>query len=379
MLVCGGAGCGSEAREGASRSSAVDAGGAARSEALRLERLASGFERPTHVGAAPGDGGALWVLEQPGRLLRLAGGKRRTVLDISGQVRVGGEQGLLGLAFHPGFERNRRLFLDYTDRDGDTRVVEFRVDRRHRVRAGSRRELLRVSQPEENHNGGAILFGPDGRLYVGMGDGGGAFDPDGLAQDRRSLLGKVIAADPDGRGRPRWEILLTGLRNPWRMWFDPALAQLWIGDVGQDRTEEIDRVRLEPDEPPKNLGWPAFEGDRKLRLEALRGEGELVGPAAVYRHSEGCSVTAGLIYRGSGIPALAERYVFGDFCSGSIWSLAPTPGGKVKDARIETARLPQLTHIGTDTAGELVLAAADGRIFRATARGGSGGRSDRRR
>jgi glucose/arabinose dehydrogenase len=369
LLLAALGGCGSE--DSAPEASlpfraAPDAGRAPRAAHFELKLIASGLVRPTHVSAAPGDEHGLWVLEQPGRLRRLAGDRRRTVLDISDQVKVGGEQGMLGVAFHPDFDRNRRLFLDYTNRNGDTRIVEYRLDRHHRARPSTRRELLRLAQPEENHNGGAILFGPDGRLYVGMGDGGGTFDPRRLAQNPRSLLGKVIAANVDRSGRPRWEIVLSGLRNPWRMWFDPAMTQLWIGDVGQDKVEEIDRVRLELDEPPKNLGWPAFEGNRKARPNALRGKGDLIGPTIVYRHSHGCSVTAGLIYRGSAIPNLSERYVFGDFCSGHLWTLRPAPAGRARDIRVETAKLPQLTHIGTDTHGELIFATAEGKILKAT-------------
>jgi glucose/arabinose dehydrogenase len=149
------------------------------------------------------------------------------------------------------------------------------------------------------------------------------------------------------------------------MWIDPALDELWLGDVGQDRVEEIDRVPYEPDEPPKNLGWPAFEGHRRLPGRRLDRSGELVPPVATYTHGEGCSVTGGSIYRGRALPALAERYLFGDFCTGRLWSLRPRPGGAVAGLRREAARVPQLTHIGTDAAGELVLALGSGAVLRA--------------
>lgn len=158
-------GCGSEKERAAELpfARAADAGRAPAAAHFDLKLIASGLVRPTHVSAAPGDERGLWVLEQPGRLRRLVRGRRHTVLDIAPQVKVGGEQGMLGVAFHPDFDRNRRLFLDYTDRRGDTRIVEYRLDRTLRALRSSRRELLRVAQPEENHNGGAILFGPDGR------------------------------------------------------------------------------------------------------------------------------------------------------------------------------------------------------------------------
>jgi glucose/arabinose dehydrogenase len=327
-----------------------------------LEREATGLVRPTWVGAAPGDPDALWVVEQPGRVLRLAGGRRETVLDLRDEVRTGAEQGTLGLAFHPDFDRNRRFFLHWSERrHGDTRVAEFRAGR-----DVPRRMLLRLEQPEENHNGGALAFGPDGRLYLGLGDGGGAFDPRATAQDRDDLLGKLVATDVDRAGRVEWKAVLTGLRNPWRFWFDPALNEVWIGDVGQDRIEEIDRVMLEPDEPPKNLGWSAYEGTRALDGHELDRSGELIWPVTQYTHDDGCSVTGGPIYRGTRVPRLSGRYVYGDFCSGALWTLRPAPEGRATDVRRERARAPQLTHIGTDADGELVMATAAGDILRAT-------------
>lgn len=334
-------------------------------EAFELRTVARGLDRPTFVSAAPGDARGLWVLEQTGRLLRLAGGRRRTVLDLRGRVSAGGEQGLLGLAFHPRFARNRRLFVDFTNRRGDTRVVAYRLGQRGRAAAGSGRVLLRVRQPAPNHNGGALAFAPDGRLLVGMGDGGGAYDPGDRAQDPGSRLGKVLAAGVDRPGRARWRTVLTGLRNPWRMWMDPATDELWLGDVGQDSFEEIDRVPYAPGEPPRNLGWPAYEGNRRLAGRRLNRSGALVRPVATYSHARGCSVIGGLVYRGRALPGLAGRYLFGDFCSGRLWSLRPRAGGAVTGLRREAARARGLTHIGTDARGELVLAVRSGAILRA--------------
>jgi glucose/arabinose dehydrogenase len=330
--------------------------------------VARGLVRPTWVGAAPGDPRALWVLEQSGRVVRIVAGRRKTLIDLRGEVRVGAEQGLLAGAFHPDFVRNRRLVLHFTNRRGDTRVVEFRLPR-----AGGRprrRLLLAERQPEENHNGGTVVFGPDGDLYLGLGDGGGAFDPRRHAQNPRSRLGKILRADVDTARRPRWRPVVMGLRNPWRFSFDIALNELWIGDVGQDAAEEIDRVALELDEPPKNLGWGPFEGTVRVRRggDRLHRPGELVWPVTAYRHTRGrCSVTAGLVYRGSAIPALAGRYVFGDFCSGELWTLKPKPGKGAADLRSERAKVPQLTHIGADERGELLLAASSGVVYRAVA------------
>ncbi|HEU4657234.1 MAG TPA: PQQ-dependent sugar dehydrogenase [Capillimicrobium sp.] len=327
------------------------------------------MNRPTWVGAAPGDRGAVWVGEQPGRIVRIApDGRRRVALDLTGTVRTGAEQGLLGIAFHPDFATNRRVFVHYTDRIGDTRVVEYRARRDGTIDPEPVRELLHVEQPEENHNGGQLAFGPDGKLYLGLGDGGGAFDPRQTAQDPEQLLGKIIRADVDGPqdGEPAWEVVLTGLRNPWRFSFDFALGEIWIGDVGQDEVEEVDRVLLEDDEPPKNLGWSAFEGTHVVPGDhRLDPGGELVWPVASYDHETGCSITGGVVYRGTDLPRLAGRYVYGDFCSGTLWSLEPTPEGRATDVRVEAAKLPQLTHIGTDEDGELLLASAAGTVQRA--------------
>src|SRR5215218_7050413 len=347
---------------------AAERGGA---HSFDVERVATGLNRPDWVGAAPGDPGALWVLEQPGRVIRIAGGRRTTLLDISGQVLTGAEQGLLGIAFHPDFASNGRLFLHWSDRRGDTRVAEFRAGRDHTIAERPVRQLLMVDQPEENHNGGQLAFGPDDRLYLGLGDGGGAFDPRATAQDPRNLLGKLIAADVD-RSAPAWDVVLTGLRNPWRFWFDPALGEVWIGDVGQDQVEEVDRVLLELDEPPKNLGWSAFEGTRRIDRHELDPEGELIWPVAQYRHDDtgGCSITGGLVYGGARLPGLIRRYLYGDFCAGTLWSLRATPKGGATDVRREQAAIPQLTHIGTDADGELVFASGGGDIYRAVAPAG---------
>ena len=327
-------------------------------------RVASGLNRPTWVGAPPGDDGALWVLEQPGRVVRLEGTRRRTLLDLSPQILTGAEQGLLGIAFHPDFAISRRLYLHWSDRRGDTRVAEFRARRDGTIDPRPLRPLLYVDQPEENHNGGQLAFGPDGRLYLGLGDGGGAFDPKQRAQDPDQLLGKLIATRVDG-GEPDWEPVLTGLRNPWRFSFDPALGEVWIGDVGQDEVEEVDRVALELDEPPKNLGWAAFEGTRRVKGRDLDLVGDVVWPVAIYGRAAGCSITGGLVYGGSRLPSLARRYVYGDFCSGALWSLRSGPGREVGDVRRERATVPQLTHIGIDDRDELVFASASGAIYRA--------------
>jgi glucose/arabinose dehydrogenase len=328
-----------------------------------VEKIAGGLNRPTWVGTAPGDD-AVWTLEQPGRVVRVDGGARRTVMDLSGQVKLGAEQGLLGIAFHPDFATNHRLFLHWSDRNGDSRVAEFREGE-----DTPRRQLLFVEQPEENHNGGQLAFGPDGRLYLGLGDGGGAFDPNRTAQDPENPLGKILAADVDA-AKPEFDAVLTGLRNPWRFSFDAALGEIWIADVGQDHTEEIDRVLLELDEPPKNLGWSAFEGTARIDDHELDRTGELVWPVATYSHGDGdCSVTGGVVYTGSALPTMRRRYIYGDFCSGKIWTLKGTPEGRATDVRREQAVIPALTSIGVTEAGELLFASGNGALYRAVPAG----------
>jgi glucose/arabinose dehydrogenase len=294
-------------------------------------------------------------------------------LDIRSLIGTQGEGGLLSVAFHPRFAENGFFFVNYTDPGvAHTIVARYKVSDGNPNAAdpGSGRVLLRIDQPFTNHNGGQLAFGPDDRLYLGLGDGGGAFDPRATAQDPRNLLGKLIAADVDA-SQVRWKVVLTGLRNPWRFWFDPALGEVWIGDVGQDEVEEIDRVLLELDEPPKNLGWSAFEGTHRIEGHRLDRGGELIWPVATYSHDDGCSVTGGLVYGGTRLPAMMRRYVYGDYCSGTLWSLRGTAAGRAEDVRREAAKVPLLTHIGTDSDGELVFASGSGNLYRAAAPGGS--------
>ena len=335
-----------------------------RARHFALREVASGFERPTWVGAAPGDADALWVLEQPGRLIRVAGGRRTIVVDLEGQIALGTEQGLLGIAFAPGFARSGTFYLHWSDPAGDTRVAEFELTSRRPHRGAPVRELLFVDQPEENHNGGQLAFGPDGRLYLGLGDGGGAFDPGDNGQNLDSKLGKILAADVS-RSKPRWEVVAYGLRNPWRFSFHPALDEIWVGDVGQDEREEIDRIPIERDEPPKNLGWPAFEASARIQDRDLDESGELLWPVAAYTHRDGCSVTGGVVYSGVRLARMKGRYVYGDYCSGTLWTLAPAPGHRARDVRREAAQVPQLTHIGTDADGELLFASGTGNLYAA--------------
>ena len=324
--------------------------------------VVSGLDAPVHVSAPRSEPGRLYVVEQAGVIRVVENGRLRAepFLDIRSSVLSGGEQGLLSVAFHPRFAENRRFYVNYTDRNGDTRVVEYRSNGR-RALPPSRRELLFVRQPYANHNGGQLAFGPDGYLYVGMGDGGSGGDPENRAQDLASRLGKLLRLNVDRAGAA-WQVAGYGLRNPWRFSFDRATGDLYIGDVGQGDWEEIDflpRVSL----GLENYGWDVFEGRHRFEEKQLNPRGKLVEPVAEYDHSEGCSVTGGFVYRGKDIPALRGRYLYGDYCSGTVWSLR-IAGGKATGIRREAIRVDELSSFGEDARGELYLVALGGTVYR---------------
>ena len=316
---------------------------------LEIEVVAGGLASPVDV-ADPGDSsGRRFVAEQAGRIriVDRTGVADRPFLDISAEVRSGGEQGLLGLAFHPDFPADPRFFVDYTDRDGNTVISEYRVDAADTNVAdpASERAILHIDQPFPNHNGGAVVFGPDGMLYIGMGDGGSGGDPYGNGQRTDTLLGKILRIDVGGPSagadRPyavpadnpfvqvagaRPEIWLTGLRNPWRIRFDPASGDLWIGDVGQNAWEEIDVARAGIG--GLDFGWNRMEGFHCYQPSEGCDQTGLTLPVAEYGHDQGCAVIGGVVVRGSGQPAIDGRYVFSDSCSGNLWLIDPAGEGR---------------------------------------------------
>jgi glucose/arabinose dehydrogenase len=335
----------------------------ARESALGRKVVARGFDEPVQVTAPRNEARRLYVVEQPGTIRVLERGKVRSglFLDVRSRVTAGGESGLLGLAFDPKYGTNRFVYVNYTDTGGDTRVVRYRTDGR-RALPGTARLLLRVAQPYGNHNGGGLAFGPDGALYVGTGDGGSGGDPEDRAQDMGSLLGKMLRLDVRRPGSAP-EIVGLGLRNPWRYSFDRQTGDLWIGDVGQGEIEEID---LTPEDSPglENYGWDVYEGTQRFESKPL-GPGNLVAPVFEYTHDAGCSVTGGYVYRGSARPTLRGQYVFGDYCSGTVWSLRAV-GGKARGVRREAFRIPSVTSFGEDAAGELYATSHDGVVYRLT-------------
>ena len=338
---------------------AVGSSLAANPSSLRLVRVAGGFSTPIFATQAPGEPKRLYVVEQPGRIRVVENGKVRATpfLDIRGLVSSGGEQGLLGLAFPPDYARSRVFYVNYSARaNGATVVARYRV-RSGRAVPASATTILRVSQPYSNHNGGHLVFGPDRYLWVGLGDGGSGGDPENRAQNMETLLGKMFRLDVR-RASPQPEIVALGLRNPWRYSFDRRTGDLWIGDVGQNAVEEIDRWPR-PGTELVNFGWDVYEGSSRFEDKAL-GPGRLVQPVAEYGHGGGCSVTGGYVYRGPAIPRISGRYVFGDYCSGNIWSM-PAAGGP---ARLESVRLAGLSSFGEGLRGELYAVSHEGAVYR---------------
>jgi glucose/arabinose dehydrogenase len=350
---------------------------------LQLVEFASGFEDPLYLTHSGDGSGRVYVVEQGGRILvveRTGTVQGAAFLDIAERVSAGGERGLLGLAFHPAYARNGRLFVNYTDRNGDTVVSEFRGTAT-RADPGSERVLLQIDQPYANHNGGWIGFGPDGYLYIATGDGGSGGDPHNNGQRRDTLLGKLLRIDVD-RGSPyaipadnpfardggaRGEIWAYGLRNPWRVSFDRRTGNVFLGDVGQGRFEELD---FQPAaRSGLNYGWNIMEGPECFRQETCDRNG-LVLPVFAYGRDQGIVITGGYVYRGSRFPLLAGIYLFGDYGSGRIWAAAATDAarGRVDPVPMLESAL-SLSSFGEDEAGELyAIDLTGGGVYRVQAR-----------
>ena len=328
------------------------------------------------IGAGDGSG-RLFIVEKGGRIRIVKNGNLLATpfLDISSSVSRGGEQGLLGLAFHPSFETNRKFYVNFTNTAGNTVIREYKASstNRDRVASGSARTLLKITQPYSNHNGGMLAFGRDGYLYIGTGDGGSAGDPGNRAQSLNSLLGKMLRIDVNGRtstkpyrvpgsnpyvGRAGLnEIWQRGLRNPWRFSFDRSNGNLWIGDVGQNTWEEVDRAVRTSSGPGKaiNWGWRVMEGRHCYQPASGCNTSGKKKPLVEYKHTDGrCSITGGYVYRGSAIPALRGYYVYGDYCTGEVWAVAS--GASAPAAGIRLLDTPRaIAGFGQDDQGELYL------------------------
>ncbi len=354
-------------------------------DAIGLEPVAEGLANPLFATHAGDGSGRLFVVEQAGTIRVVRDGRvvPEPFLDLRARIASGGERGLLGLAFAPTFAEDGRFFVDYTDRTGNTVVAELRAPDPAADRADpdSERVLLRIEQPFANHNGGALAIGPDGLLWIATGDGGSGGDPQGNGQRLDTLLGKLLRIDPRpvggaaygipadnpfaGRADARGEIWAYGLRNPWRFSFDRATGDLWVGDVGQSSLEEVDRWPAGSPAGP-NFGWNTMEASACFSPAEGCVTAGLVLPVAEYGHDRGCSVTGGYVYRGTAIPALAGTYLFGDFCSGTIWGLEAAAERPAPRVLLEAGIA--LSSFGEDEEGELyVLDLAGGRLHRVVA------------
>lgn len=348
---------------------------------VRLAEIGS-FEAPVFVAQPPGERRDLYVVEQGGRVVLVDDGEvvSEPFLDISGDVTAGGEQGLLSIAFAPDYEQSGRFYVDFTDTEGDTRIQEFRRSESDPRVAdpGTRRELLFVDQPFPNHNGGLLLFGPDRKLYIGLGDGGSAGDPMGNGQDLGTLLGKILRIDPlPSGGRPygipdsnpfvdepdaRPEIYAYGLRNPWRFSFDRVTGALSIGDVGQDAIEEIDLVTRR-EAAGANFGWSAFEGDEPFNSD--QSAPGAIPPVLTYPlEGDNCAVTGGYVVRDESLRSLYGRYLYGDFCPGELRSFVARPGQDAEDDRPLGLQVPQLSSFAEDDRGRIYAISLEGPVYR---------------
>jgi len=345
-----------------------------------------GFRSPIFMTHIPDDSDRLLVAEQSGRIHWFENkpdvDKTTLACDLSGRIKSGGEEGLLGVAFHPRFKENRQIFVHYTANDNPLRNVIARLtmdETRTKILPASREVVLEVTQPESNHNGGMIAFGKDGFLYIALGDGGGGGDRHGLignGQNKNTLLGKILRIDIDqkdagkayaipkdnpfvGEAGTRPEIFALGLRNPWRFSFDRKTGDLWAGDVGQNAWEEIDII-----EKGKNYGWNIMEGNHSFRKKRAEDHaGELTPPVAEHPHGQANCITGGYVYRGKAIPALDGWYVYGDYASRLVWVLRINDGKPTAPKYICQAP-GSPSSFGEDQAGEVYLVSYSGGLFR---------------
>lgn len=355
--------------------------------AIELVPFVEGLEAPLFLTPDGTGSGLLYVVEQGGavRVVSPDGSVApEPFLDLRGRISSGGEEGLLGLAFHPRYAENGRLFIYYSVQGGGAQVVTELHATDGVVDPSSERLVLRMDDFASNHNGGMLLFDPDGMLLIGTGDGGGGGDPEGNGQDDTQLLGKLLRIDvdsgdpygvpendPEGRLGPDAlpEIRATGLRNPWRFSVDRATGDVFIGDVGQGKWEEVDV--LPAGQGGWNYGWSIMEGPECLwEVESCDREG-LVLPVAAYTHADvgGCTIIGGHVYRGTAYPALTGAYLYGDYCAGTLWALSAADAVANGSATGEEvgALDGMLSSFGEDEAGELYAVDLRGRVLRVTA------------
>jgi len=340
---------------------------------VKLAIVAEKLDQPLGMAFAAGDPAKrLFIAEKTGAIRVMKGGTvlAEPFLDLKARVSGASEQGLLGLAFHRDFMKTGRLYVNYTDKGGDTRIVELTVasPAADRATIASERELLFVKQPYANHNGGHLLMTKDGWLLVGLGDGGSAGDPNGNARNPKSLLGKMLRLDPETDiDVLRTRILAQGVRNPWRYAIDRTTGDLYIGDVGQNLWEEVDVVPM-ASLFGKDFGWNVMEGFHCFRGATCNQEG-LTPPVVEYGHDAGCSITGGVVYRGAALPQLAGLYFYADYCTALLRSFRFTRGVAAdhwdwKKALDPGNRLAQIASFGEDEAGEVYVIGLGGTIWK---------------
>ena len=333
--------------------------------AVRLKLVASGLSLPVGMTVAPGDAHRLFVVEKTGRIVVIRNGKRLATpfLNIASRVSNGTEQGLLGLAFDPGYVSNGRFYVFSTNTKGDIEVVRYTVSASNpdRANASSAKVLWTVAHhAHNNHNGGQLAFGPDGLLYIGIGDGGSEGDPDRYGQNVHVPYAKIWRLDvSSATAKP--VLYAYGLRNPWRFSFDSKTGALWIGDVGQDRWEEIDYLKAGTP-AGTNFGWSYYEGDHVYKVQHIV-RTHLVFPVAEYSHAVGDAVVGGYVYRGSAIPGLRGYYLFADYGTARVWAKAGPKGGVHILADL-SQKLPNISSFGRNAAGELYLTSLNGRLYK---------------
>jgi glucose/arabinose dehydrogenase len=317
----------------------------------------TGLEQPLDIQNAGDGSGRLFVVERTGHIHIIANWLvvPEPFLDLSDRISTQGqEQGLLGLAFHPDYAATGFIYVNYTDLLGDTVIARFQVSPSDPNRADPQSELilLRVDQPDANHNGGGLAFGPDGYLYIGLGDGGAGGDPAGNGQNPDTYLGKMLRLDVDTPGAVP-EVWASGLRNPWRFSFDPLSGDFYIADVGQEAWEEVNFIPAGA-AGGWNFGWDFFEGTHPYEGQPPAGL-IFISPVSEYSHDQGCSITGGAVYRGIELPEWQGVYLFGDFCNGDIFGLIRTGAETWQSATLFQTGL-RVSTFGVDEAGELYLA-----------------------
>ena len=329
----------------------------------RFQIVLRGLREPVHLAIPASEPNNLYVVERPGRIRVVVRGRLRSkpFLDLRGKVALNTEQGLLSMAFHPAYVRNRKFYVYYTERrTGAIRIIEYRA-RNFAAVPGSARQVAAVSHPGDNHNGGQLAFGPDRRLYFAIGDGGGEGDPNNYAQRLGNPYGKIFRIDVNRRNA-KARLVGFGLRNPWRFSFDRRTGDLYIGDVGQNSWEEIDFTTW-GSPGIENYGWRVYEGEAIFRNETPNPAGPLIFPVHVYGRSGGASVVGGFVYRGRSVGAAYGRYFFGDFASGRVWTLV-VDGGVVTEYQREPFSIPGLTSFAEGPRGELYAMSYFGTIYR---------------